>query len=398
MIGTRYAALNARQHQDAYYPFGLPLDNNPFIATFVPNRFLYQGKEWQTALALNLYDFHARQYDPALGRWLAMDPQGQFASPYNGMGNNPVMMVDPDGELAWFVIPVIVGVVTGTINAVANYESGDNFWDVAGSFGVGFVAGAGATLGAVAIAPAATAALGTGFLGGAAIGATGGAISGFALGAGNTWLDGGSFGQGLANGFIGAGTGALIGGVTGGTFSGVKSVIQGRNFWTGAAKPIPIPKAVQSKGYVDLGNNKPPKPGQISKVNTNSAGTQVVQNADDPLNANGLRIGGQGDFAGKSIQTKPLTLSPKQPNHFGNSTIPGKSVLSKSPTTLLNDLNTGNFTPIGTNARGMPIMKFNYPIGNVIQQGTGANLGSTYYGTVHINSSGQVHIVPWLFR
>jgi len=158
------------------------------------NRFLYQSKEWQTALALNLYDFHARhgstfRYDPATGRFTGVDPQGQFASGYVGMGNMPTVGVDPDGELAWFVIPIIVGAITGTINAVSNYESGDSFWQTAGSFGVGFVAGAGATLGAVAIAPAATAALGTGFAGGAAIGATGGAISGFALGAGNTWLD-----------------------------------------------------------------------------------------------------------------------------------------------------------------------------------------------------------------
>jgi RHS repeat-associated protein len=97
--------------ENAYYPFGLPLDDNPFFYTFVPNRFLYQGKEWQTALALNLYDFHARQYDPALGRWWAMDPAGQFSSPYNGMGNNPVIMVDPDGEFVFTAILGPLGVV-----------------------------------------------------------------------------------------------------------------------------------------------------------------------------------------------------------------------------------------------------------------------------------------------
>lgn len=39
-------------------------------------------------------------YDAALGRWFGVDPQNQFASPYLAMGNNPVMMVDPDGERA----------------------------------------------------------------------------------------------------------------------------------------------------------------------------------------------------------------------------------------------------------------------------------------------------------
>ncbi len=36
-------------------------------------------------------------YDPAIGRWMSTDPMGQYASPYVGMGNNPVDRVDPDG-------------------------------------------------------------------------------------------------------------------------------------------------------------------------------------------------------------------------------------------------------------------------------------------------------------
>lgn len=65
---------------------------------------------------------------------------------------------------------------------------------------------------------------------------------------------------------------------------------------------------------------------------------------------------------------------------------------------MLSDLNKGNYQFVQLNGRGMPIVKFEYPIGNVFQQGTGVNLGSTNYGTVHINSSGQIHIVPWLSR
>ena len=45
--------------------------------------------------------------DPTLGRWLSTDPvpegkpagSGQFHSPYVYAGNNPLVMVDPDGEL-----------------------------------------------------------------------------------------------------------------------------------------------------------------------------------------------------------------------------------------------------------------------------------------------------------
>ena len=36
-------------------------------------------------------------YDGRIGRWLSMDPEGQYASPYLGMGNNPVTTSDPTG-------------------------------------------------------------------------------------------------------------------------------------------------------------------------------------------------------------------------------------------------------------------------------------------------------------
>jgi RHS repeat-associated protein len=47
------------------------------------------------------YDFGARMYDPRIGRWLARDP---FAakytglSPYNFVGNSPVLLIDPNGK------------------------------------------------------------------------------------------------------------------------------------------------------------------------------------------------------------------------------------------------------------------------------------------------------------
>jgi hypothetical protein len=47
-----------------------------------------------------MYDFHARMYDPVLGRWHAPDPMNQFDSPYNAMGDNPVVNIDPDGMMA----------------------------------------------------------------------------------------------------------------------------------------------------------------------------------------------------------------------------------------------------------------------------------------------------------
>lgn len=62
-------------------------------------------------------------HDARFGRWLSVDPYGQFASPYVGMGNAPNMGVDPDGGLlspivkygiAFGIGAVIGGASTGT--------------------------------------------------------------------------------------------------------------------------------------------------------------------------------------------------------------------------------------------------------------------------------------------
>jgi len=41
---------------------------------------MYQGKEVDEELGLNWLDFHARMYDPVLGRWHVQDPMLQHAS------------------------------------------------------------------------------------------------------------------------------------------------------------------------------------------------------------------------------------------------------------------------------------------------------------------------------
>jgi len=81
-----------------YYPHGLVIRagaNNP-----VPNKFLYQGKLLQDELGLQLYDFHARQYDPQIGRFWGIDPADQFPSGYTGMANDPANNIDPTGMIA----------------------------------------------------------------------------------------------------------------------------------------------------------------------------------------------------------------------------------------------------------------------------------------------------------
>lgn len=46
--------------------------------------------------------FELREYDPIIGRWASTDPYGQYWSPYNGMGNDPVNYADPNGAYTKF--------------------------------------------------------------------------------------------------------------------------------------------------------------------------------------------------------------------------------------------------------------------------------------------------------
>jgi hypothetical protein len=43
--------------------------------------------------------FELRLWDGRLGRWLTVDPYYEFSSPYLGMGNNPISLIDPDGGI-----------------------------------------------------------------------------------------------------------------------------------------------------------------------------------------------------------------------------------------------------------------------------------------------------------
>jgi len=69
-------------------------------------RYGYQGSERddQVKGRGNSYTTEFRQYDPRLGRWLTIDPEADNIvdeSPYNGMGNNPIVYNDPDGDCPW---------------------------------------------------------------------------------------------------------------------------------------------------------------------------------------------------------------------------------------------------------------------------------------------------------
>ena len=161
-------------------------------------------------------------YDPRLGRFYATDPKAQFASPYLYTGNNPINLVDPDGEFA-FLTALLIGTIVGAVIGGASYGidkaiKGEKFqWDEFGiAVGVGAVAGAvGFAAGAVAASGAT--ALGAGVIvEGIVAGAVGGGAGSAAGQLTNNLATGKEWNENLGEATLfGAVAGAALGGTIG---------------------------------------------------------------------------------------------------------------------------------------------------------------------------------------
>ncbi len=79
-----------------YYPFGGVFANSTSVQPYK-----YNGKELDTKKGLNWYDYGARHYDAAVGRFATVDPMAEkyySMSPYAYCGNEPISRIDPDGK------------------------------------------------------------------------------------------------------------------------------------------------------------------------------------------------------------------------------------------------------------------------------------------------------------
>ncbi|MGI8437543.1 MAG: RHS repeat-associated core domain-containing protein [Chthoniobacterales bacterium] len=85
-----------------YDAFGAPTIKSPNGATLsqsaINNRFLFTGREWVPQYGF--YEYRARAYNPALGRFMSEDPMGFDAGDtnlYRYCGGDPVNKTDPTG-------------------------------------------------------------------------------------------------------------------------------------------------------------------------------------------------------------------------------------------------------------------------------------------------------------
>ena len=92
-----------------YYPFG-----GLFASSSSIQSYKYNGKEYDDTKGVNWYDYGARMYDPALGRFTTQD---RFAEKYPAMSlyqygaNNPICNIDVNGDSLFVSNPALVDAI-----------------------------------------------------------------------------------------------------------------------------------------------------------------------------------------------------------------------------------------------------------------------------------------------
>jgi len=124
-IGSTIAMTDSSQtmvNKYAYDPFGKVTNQEEAIA----QPFKFVGQYGVMTEPNGFYYMRARYYDPQVGRFISEDPigfEGGDVNLYAYVGNNPVTLIDPNGQLAFFW--------HFGITFVAARNSGYGIWDSA---------------------------------------------------------------------------------------------------------------------------------------------------------------------------------------------------------------------------------------------------------------------------
>ncbi|MFQ9317668.1 DUF6443 domain-containing protein [Dysgonomonas mossii] len=101
-LGNNRVVVNASGtviQKNHYYPFGTAFAENT-VDEQKKQPYKYNGKELDQMHGLNLYDYSARYYESAVGRFTSVDPLAELHydnSPYAYVLNNPIKYIDPFG-------------------------------------------------------------------------------------------------------------------------------------------------------------------------------------------------------------------------------------------------------------------------------------------------------------
>ena len=130
--GTPESELEITQ-ETHYYPFGLEHKGNWYATVAPDNNYLYNGKELNRDFDINLYEYGARWYDPAIGRFTGVDPIADdfpHLSVYNYASNDPIKNIDLHGlqgvpnYMVEHVKDRIENAVQGTVDNISNAVQG----------------------------------------------------------------------------------------------------------------------------------------------------------------------------------------------------------------------------------------------------------------------------------
>jgi RHS repeat-associated protein len=119
-------SAGAEAGRQRYTPFGTPRGS----ATLAATDFRFTNQRSEEAALGSLYDYGARFYSPALGRFLSADTvvpspgNPQALNRYSHAYNNPLKYIDADGHVP--IIPILIGVGILALKAV---DYGWTAWD-----------------------------------------------------------------------------------------------------------------------------------------------------------------------------------------------------------------------------------------------------------------------------
>ncbi len=106
-LGSTSVIVNGQGNmlwKDLYYPFGDLRHHWDSTPGYPQTAYRYTGQRLDAGVAGDLYDYIARRYDPALGRFIQPDTivpnpgDPQSLNRYSYVGNNPLRYVDPSGH------------------------------------------------------------------------------------------------------------------------------------------------------------------------------------------------------------------------------------------------------------------------------------------------------------